>query len=419
MKILQYPAYISIPKDTDFARTITGYGLMTLEIACSISNVGINVDLLTVTGITGGKKYKSINILKRTWSDIVLNIRFCDIWKGIRLIVKDKLSFIKAIKVLFYFASIGYFRKIIRINKYDLIHFHGIDYSNFPLIEYCIKEKQKYLLTLHGLNSFSDSINISPTERQLEKTFLKKAINDDIPVTVISTGIKSTIYNFFKINHSKTFHIITNGCDLNSKSYVFGIDLRKKYKIIENVKIMLCIGNLCERKNQIQVIRAYSKLSKNIQRNLVLIFIGTDTTNGIIKSAICDLGLSNKIKLCGNIPKEEISTYYRQADFTILASISEGFGLSIIEGFSFGLPNLTFSDLDAIPDVYNENVMITVDNRTDVSLAEGMKKILEKEWDNDFIKVYAQKFSLEKMAKKYLEIYNKVLEQNNLKSEKV
>lgn len=410
MKILQIPIYVSIPEDVDFSKLITGYGLMTMDIANAITQKDDVIDLTTINCFTRGKKFKKICILKRTKLDILRNIKIHDLYEGFHNAVKDSVSFPSFMKILFYFASTGYTRKIINSNHYDIIHFHGIGYANLPLIQYCLKRKQKFLVTLHGLNSISDSIiNTSPKKKQMERDFLVKAENINIPVSVISGGIKKQILDLLKINCTQNFHIITNGCRVEERENKKQFDLYKKYDIGQSKKIMLCVGNLCERKNQIQVINAYSKLSKYYQENLSVLFLGNDTTGGQIKNRIEKLGLAKELILCGSIPKTEIGNFYRQADYTVLASKSEGFGLSIIEGYQFGLPNLTFKDLDAVLDVYDDKTMITIEERTDEALAEGMKKIMEMEWDKKYITKIAQRFSLMEMGTKYIDLYNKII----------
>ncbi len=43
-----------------------------------------------------------------------------------------------------------------------------------------------------------------------------------------------------------------------------------------------------------------------------------------------------------------------------------------------GVPTVTFSDLDAITDLYEANAMILVEKRNTESLAEGMKTAFRK-----------------------------------------
>lgn len=97
------------------------------------------------------------------------------------------------------------------------------------------------------------------------------------------------------------------------------------------------------------------------------------------------------------------------SSYNALVSIDEGFGLSFIEGFKHGLPAVSFSDLDAIPDIYDPKVMILADERTDKCLAKAIEKLCHINWDCSYIKDYAKKFSYEKMADNYRSIYRDIL----------
>ena len=96
----------------------------------------------------------------------------------------------------------------------------------------------------------------------------------------------------------------------------------------------------------------------------------------------------------------------------VVASKDEGFGLSIVEAAAHGVPTVTFSDLDAIPDLYDEKSMITITPRDDIALAKGIDVALSKIWDKEWIKKNVDRFSLDNMAMKYKAEYEKVLLQN-------
>ena len=83
--------------------------------------------------------------------------------------------------------------------------------------------------------------------------------------------------------------------------------------------------------------------------------MGNDRLNGRLQKRVKELSLDNNIVFCGFIDKENIPSYINQSDINVVASLDEGFGLSMIECFVHGVPTVTFSDLDAIEDIYNEN----------------------------------------------------------------
>jgi len=408
MKILHYSEYISIDGDKEFSKNITGYGYMVSDIASSLPNQGVDIDLLTFGGITNGKKYHNISILKKTWSDIFLNINY-------KYLFTNSINMIKNVpksdrkRIFLSYVMFGFFQKTIKKNNYSLIHFHGISPASDILIRYCLKNNIKFIVTLHGLNSFSKSIKVSDFYNKVEKDFLNIAYSEKIPVSVISQGIKKEIKNFLQVKNLENFNVITNGCDTKIKKDKVQIDIYKKYNIKPNRKIALCIGNFSKNKNQREVVKAYAKLDRKDKDRFVILFLGNPNGDIEVKKLIDTMQLSNDLIICSTIPKNEIYNYYAQADFTILASIQEGFGLSIIEGFVYGLPNLTFNDLDAIADIYNPESMITLQNREDMRLSNGMIDILNKTWDKDTIKEHSTIFSLEKMANKYINLYKGLL----------
>lgn len=105
---------------------------------------------------------------------------------------------------------------------------------------------------------------------------------------------------------------------------------------------------------------------------------------------------------------DRVNSFYNISDINIFTSLNDGFGLSIVEGYVYGLPTVTFSDLDAIPDVYNENAMLVADSRDESVFFELVKEALAKEWDRKWIEEYSKKFSLEIMAENYIDLYKRI-----------
>ena len=90
-------------------------------------------------------------------------------------------------------------------------------------------------------------------------------------------------------------------------------------------------------------------------------------------------------------------------------SLSEGFGLSLIEGMHFGLPSMSFTDVDAFEDIYDDSAMVGVESHTDEAVANGLERLLTNKWDKEKIKVYSKKFEPENMAEKYVEVYQRTI----------
>jgi uncharacterized Fe-S center protein len=74
MKVLFLALYITILEDKNFTNNITGFGHMVRDIADYVSKKGVNVDVVTMSAFTKGRKCNRFTLLKRTWKDIFMHI---------------------------------------------------------------------------------------------------------------------------------------------------------------------------------------------------------------------------------------------------------------------------------------------------------------------------------------------------------
>lgn len=200
------------------------------------------------------------------------------------------------------------------------------------------------------------------------------------------------------------FYVITNGCDVSRKPQT--IDIRSKFQLDKDDFLFVFVGNVNYRKNQKQVVDAFKLIDESLRQSIKILFVGGGDWKKH-SEYIKENNLSENLIACGPVPKEQVHNYYASANATILTSLSEGFGLSIIEGFVYGLPCLSFSDLPAVKDLYNINSMLLSESRSDTELAECILKMAQTKWDRNAIMEHGKHFSLENMAEKYIELYKR------------
>lgn len=205
-----------------------------------------------------------------------------------------------------------------------------------------------------------------------------------------------------------TFYTILNGCSIDKREDINNkLDQDTISKHISDF-VFLFVGNISSNKNQFQVIEAYEKIPAENKINIKVIFVGGGNYLSL-KDQIKKRGVENNLIVIGPVEREKLHEYYNLCDATILTSKSEGFGLSIIEGFSHGKPCLTFRNLGAIDDIYDERAVLLCENRTTEYLAEAMVKMTNIKWDHKFIEQYSELFSLDKMADHYIETYRDII----------
>jgi glycosyltransferase involved in cell wall biosynthesis len=96
-------------------------------------------------------------------------------------------------------------------------------------------------------------------------------------------------------------------------------------------KYALCVGNLKAHKN-IELVINFWNLGKDCTRELMLIIVGssdlrTSSSENLMQSA----NNNSNIQFLGHVEDSKLVELYRNACFFIMPSISEGFGLPVIE----------------------------------------------------------------------------------------
>ncbi len=404
MKVLFAVPYFYDPQHDEFSKTSSGYGYMVKDI---IDEVSANDDVFVFTHqFTSGYKEK-FKVMKHTKNDVLKALRFKDICTGIEDAVKNNEGINTRLHYLYYQLNKGAFVKVIKGLKPDLVHIHGLTYQTKPFVEVCTEMQCKYMVTLHGLNGINESVILPNVEKKYEMEALTELNKNRIPVTVISTGIKKKIEKIYNIDTSN-IRIVLNGtrCQPSELRCITG-RAKEKYEIV-------CIGSISYRKNQIKLIDCLKCLDEKYKKKLHVTFCGVDSDNIGLDKYIEKYNLQNIAEYRGFVPREQMSSIWEKADLNIVMSKEEGFGLSMIEGFMHGIPTITFSDLDAVEDVYNADAVELFCSRTCKDINQGIIRCMEREFDSKKIIEWGKHFSIRSVGDYYSEIYKAVCLRNSI-----
>lgn len=409
MKVLTILPYIAINTIPKFSRSKGGFGYMVYDIVSSTSQK-VDEDVYVCKYRYKGFRIEKISFLSNTF---LLSLRYLYKSKGlidiIRLYRQYKMSLREILYLFYIWTQTGHIRHILEEGKYDIVHCHGCGFSNTLFIDLFESMGQKYVYTLHGLNSISESIHIEEPCKIYEKDFFREVKEKRIPLTVISSGIKKSILAYLGITELNNIRVVTNATSL-SDSLSQPLDVRSLYGIPQDAKIILYVGNISYNKNQQQLVEAYPLMPEQLCENTYVLFAGRNIEPGYDIAPLIERSkYKEHLILCGNIDKDKIASYYQQADGVALLSHEEGFGLSLIEGMQFGLPCIAHKDMYAYEDIYDSTAMIGINDRTNESVALALESLLTKKWDKNSIVKYAEKFGMESMANQYIDCYKKVI----------
>jgi phosphatidylinositol alpha-1,6-mannosyltransferase len=108
-------------------------------------------------------------------------------------------------------------------------------------------------------------------------------------------------------------------------------------KPLEGPLRILCVARLIRRKGQKYLIEAVKRLIDE-DVDVVLELVGTGDEEDNYRSLVRDLGIANRVKFSGYVPREQIAGHYMRSDVFALPSFNEGMSVAALEAVAAGLP---------------------------------------------------------------------------------
>lgn len=208
--------------------------------------------------------------------------------------------------------------------------------------------------------------------------------------------------------------VIPNGVKSDQKRNLY---LKREIGFDVEETVIGTVGNLREVKDHKTFIKVASEISRKFQ-SIKFLIAGKGPLERELKKIAELYGLKKKIVFVGFI--KEIEKVYSAIDIFVLTSFWEGCPLSILEAMSFGIPVVSFSVGDVPYIIQNGKDGFFVKDRDFTELIEKIKLLLKNETLRDKIGKNAKEkikreFTVEKMVKRYTDIYLNLLKQYKTK----
>jgi len=361
---------------------------------------------------TGKKVFNNLKISSKA-SDLLYLVRKKDfiinttlsLWK---IISSLEIPFSYRVKLILHFLTKPQtFMKVmdnfnilypfLKTIDFDLI-FSGNSTWILPLNYILSKMFKKKMVTIAYGSEF-----LVPSRLAL-RTFYFRSTEKIIVITNHTKNLIKKIHHL-KDNQVKVIFVGVNLDDLEIEDTKE--DLRRKYNIPLDCKILLSVGRHVERKNFGLVIRALGEIKK-IRPNLNIKYylVGEGPETGHLKMLAKKLNLEKELKFLGNCDLKTRNKFYKMSDLFLMPSITkkneiEGFGIVFLEANYFKVPVIgtkTGGIIEAIIDgktgfLINQNslsdliekILFLLDNekiRKDFG-ENGYKRVVEEfQWKN-------------------------------------
>jgi len=341
----------------------------------------------------------------------MITLKFNKKWPKFERIGNVNIYRINTSKLFFPFTAFIKARELNKENKYDIIWAIMANRAGFAALFFKIfHPKIKFLLTLQE----GDTLDYPKKQIGIFWILLKPLFRAIFLRADFIQVISKYLGNWAKNMRAKNpIEIVPNGVDLEKfKSQISNLkinELKEKFDIKENEKILITTSRLVEKNAIGDIIEALQYLPANVK----LLILGAGLEEEKLKSQVPSFNLQDRVIFLGHIESQEVPQYLAISDVFVRPSLSEGLGSSFLEAMAAGIPVIG-TPVGGIPDfLINNETGFFCEVQNPKSIAEKVNYILDEKNKEAVLKVkenacrlVAEKYNWDKIAEKMKNIFN-------------
>jgi glycosyltransferase involved in cell wall biosynthesis len=296
-------------------------------------------------------------------------------------------------------------KKLLKQNKYDLIHVHYAAPS--CLIIKWLKRKLNIPIILTEHHYGTGGVTNPKENPKIVNIIIKNIYKEVTKVYVTGNTQLKFVRDLTGRKDIKKISLGTDLKDFNPNKY--NKDIKSKYK---NKRIILNVSRLDKRKNISDFIKSAKIVLSKFPETYFLI-IGKGKEKEKLKKLIENLNLEKNVLLLGYVPDKELLEYYATADIFALTSKYEGFGIVYCEALASGTPVVSY-DMTASREILEDSGAGIITNQNYMDFSKGLIRLLGdesilKEYSENARTYVKQKFSWNKMVNEYEKEYKQLI----------
>lgn len=271
------------------------------------------------------------------------------------------------------FQLLYFFRKQVIVPILSYFHQTAIVFS--PDILSPVFAKGKKVSVVHDTFFWDNPEHYQPLWLKYYLYFLEKGLQNNGDIITITHFSKMRLQELspFKSTPMKVVYQ-ASGLSENSAQPNLIANTQPRY--------FLHVGVLEKRKNLGTLITAFDGLTKMAgYEDLRLVLVGQrgpretlDDYDHLVE-LVTSLGLTDKVDFTGYVSQDQLASYFQHALGYVFPSANEGFGLPVLEAFSFGLP-VIISRQGALMEVAGDAALILEKNDSE-ALLQSMKLLVD------------------------------------------
>ena len=303
------------------------------------------------------------------------------------------------------YREVGWHDRLWRTDEFDLWH------STHQKSAYQPARKSRLVLTIHDLN-YLERPDYSASRKARETAAVQQHVSRASAVTVISEYTASVVKQHLNFRQGVDPQVIYNGVAKPPEPSFFQEipDFLQETPGNESRPFFLFLGIIHPKKN-VHVLLPLLEAFPDYR--LVLAGNNGHSYAQHIRQQAQELGVSDRLLMPGAVDEPTKWRLYADCEAFLFPSLSEGFGLPVVEAMSLGKP-VFLSNLTSLPEIGGREAVYFADFEPDTlveTFRAGMIAFYEDPLKADRLRWQARRFSWEKAAKAYWAVYAQVAHQ--------
>lgn len=251
----------------------------------------------------------------------------------------------------------------------------------------------KSVVTIHDLINKRYPENYQLIDRWIYDLKLRYAQKYADVIITVSEQTKKDIVKYYNTNETKI------------KVIPIGIAQRQIKPVESPSPYILCVSSFTKRKNLKALVQAFKSIE---DKDIKLKIVGSygETANEIQSLAKKD----PRIELHFNISNEELNDLYTKCQFCVYPSLFEGFGIPILEAFSYGKAIAT-SNISSMPEVGKDAALYFNPNDPN-HIREAIIQLMDNDTRYEYVKkipTTLKSFDNHVLINAYKSVYSKLM----------
>lgn len=251
----------------------------------------------------------------------------------------------------------------------DVVHFHGYNQPNAIPYLAAIIDRIPTVVQNHGSALDKDRL-----KHKLWYRLVTPLLRRCAKIISVDSG---EIDNLAPVISNNSLHHLPNAVDPNQFKPSDPDTAREQLGLRSDSYYGLFVGRLTKEKGVEHLLDAVSSLSTVDDLTILFVYSGgSNDQQKRIERKINELEIADRTKMVGSVEHDKMSLYYNAADFCVFPSISEGFGVVVLEAMACSTPVIASREHLGGGHVVDGENCVVINPRCPTAIADAMQQLL-------------------------------------------